>query len=398
MVPQAGPVAGAGLPVADRIYARAARHLPGGNSRTTLFVPPRPPYAVRGHACWVDDADGNTVLDLLNNYTALIHGHARDEIVTEVAAALRDGTAFGLPTEHEVVLAERLSARIPAMQSWRFTNSGTEAVMMAIRLARAVTGRSKVLRFAGAYHGCYDAAMQPPAAGLPGSVADDIVTVPVGSVDGLRAAIHQHAETVACVLFDAMPNRAGLEPATHEFVDVLRDETRRHEIVLIQDEVISFRIAFGGMQELYGVQPDLTTVGKVIGGGFPVGAIGGSSDLMAHFDPRRSDSVAHPGTFSANPVTMRAGRVALELLTASEISRINDLGDVLRTTLSSRGWSVSGYGSLLQVRAKDLPTLWWRLYEEGILIGKNGLMCLSTAMGEEQVERAIDVFDEVKQT
>lgn len=382
--------------MADRIYARAIERLPGGNTRTTLFVPPRPPYAVRGHGCWVDDADGNTVLDLLNNYTALVHGHAREEIVAEIAAAVQDGSAFGLPTEYEVALAERLGERLAGMDSWRFTNSGTEAVMMAIRLARAVTDRSKVLRFQGAYHGSYDAGVQPPARGVPPSVEADIVTLPVGDAAALDDAFDRHGRELACVLFDAMPNRAGLVPAARDYVELLRELTARHHVILIQDEVISFRIARGGMQSVYGVRPDLTTVGKVIGGGLPVGAIGGRRDLMDHFDPRRPDRVSHPGTFSANPLTMRAGAVALDLLTAAEIERINMLGDRLHASLAERGWEVSGLGSLLQVKSEDPAALWWRLYEEGVLIANNGLVCMSTAMGDEDVEYALKAFERVR--
>lgn len=384
------------LRVADSIYSRALEHLPGGNSRTTVFVAPRPPYAARGSGCTVVDADGNELLDLLNNYTSLIHGHARPEIVAEAIAAVEQGSSFGLPTEHEVALAELLGERVAGAPKWRFTNSGSEAVMMAIRLARAVTGRSKVLRFQGAYHGSYDFALQPPSRGVPDSVETEIVTVGVGDADGLRQAMSREGDQIACVLFDPVPNRAGLVPTTPEFVRLLRDETRRHGVLLVADEVISFRLAHGGAQALYGIEPDLTTVGKVIGGGFPVGAVGGRSDLMDHFDPRRQDPVVHPGTFSANPVTMRAGRVALDLLTGDEIDRINGLGEGMRIALGERGWPVSGTGSLLKVNVPDPKLLWWRLYGEGVLIANNGLVCMSTAMADADVARALNAFDRVE--
>jgi glutamate-1-semialdehyde 2,1-aminomutase len=378
---------------ADDTYARAVEHLPGGNSRTTIFVPPRPPYAERGAGAFLYDIDGHEILDLQNNYTSLIHGHARREIVEEAVAAIRDGTSFSLPTVHEVALAERLTERIPAAERWRFANSGTEAVMMAIRLARAATGRAGVLRFQGAYHGSYDAGLQPPTRGVPPSVEAEIVTVPVGDGDALVAALEEHGHRLACVLFDAMPNRAGLVPAERDFVDLLRRETERHEVLLVQDEVITFRMAYGGIQSWYDLRPDLVTVGKIMGGGFPVGAIGGRADLMDLFDPRRPDPVVHPGTFSANPVSLRAGRVSLDLLTAAEIERINDLGDRLRTALSERGWPVSGRGSLLQVRVPDPKQLWWGLYEAGVMIAANGLACLSTAVDDSHVERALVAFD-----
>jgi glutamate-1-semialdehyde 2,1-aminomutase len=381
---------------ADTLYERALASLPGGNTRTSVFVPPRPPYAVRGEGCELIDADGRRVLDLLNNYTALAHGHARAEIVEAAVDALRGGSCFGLPTEHEIALAERMRARIPAAAKWRFTNSGSEAVMMAIRLARAATGRSAILRFQGAYHGSYDAAMQPPARGVPESVEGEIITVAFGDGDALRAALQAHGPRLACVLFDAMPNRAGLRAATPEFAGLLREQTKRHGVLLIQDEVITLRLASGGLQSLYAIEPDITTVGKVIGGGFPIGGVGGRDELMALFDPRLADPVVHPGTFSANPVSMRAGAVALDLLTGDEIARINALGDRLRESLSHQGWEVSGQGSLLQVRGEDQGALWWSLYEHGILIAANGLLCISTAMGEAEVDRALEAFDHVR--
>jgi len=381
---------------ADLLHERALAALPGGNTRTTVFVPPRPPYAARGEGCELIDADGRRVLDLLNNYTALVHGHARAEVVEAAVSALRGGSAFGLPNEGEIELAERLRARIPSAARWRFTNSGSEAVMMAIRLARAATGRSAVLRFRGAYHGSYDVAMQPPTRGVPPSVEAEIVTVEFGDGEAVEAALAEHAPRLACVLLDAMPNRAGLRPATPEFIHLLREQTRRHGVLLVQDEVITLRLAFGGLQSRYGIQPDITTAGKIIGGGFPVGAVGGREELMALFDPRSADPVAHPGTFNANPVSMRAGAVALDLLTEQEIARINALGDRLRESLSDRGWEVSGQGSLLKVHADDQDALWWSLYDRGILIAAKGLMCISTAMGEQDVDRALAAFDAVE--
>jgi glutamate-1-semialdehyde 2,1-aminomutase len=383
------------LSTADRLHERALASLPGGNTRTTVFVPPRPPYAVRGEGCELIDADGRRVLDLLSNYTALVHGHARPEIVEAAVDAVRAGSSFGLPTEREIELAERLRARIPSAVKWRFTNSGSEAVMMAIRLARAATGRSGVLRFQGAYHGSYDAAMQPPARGVPASVEGEIVTVPLGDGAGLEAALAEHGSRLACVLFDAMPNRAGLRPVAPEFVRLLRELTLQHGVLLVQDEVITLRLAVGGLQGVYGIEPDITTVGKLIGGGFPIGGVGGREELMALFDPRRPDAIGHGGTFNANPVSMSAGAASLDLLTEDEIARINALGNRLRESLAERGWDVSGEGSLLQVRAPDQQALWWSLYAEGALIAANGLICTSTAMGETDIDRALEAFDRV---
>jgi glutamate-1-semialdehyde 2,1-aminomutase len=384
------------LPTADTLYERATRALPGGNSRTTLFVPPRPPYAVRGEGCRLIDVDGHEVVDLQNNYTALIHGHAHPVVTAAAVAAARDGASFGLPTALEVDLAEELSRRVPAGERWRFANSGTEAVMVAIRAARAYTGRDAILRFEGCYHGSYDAVVAADAPGVPGAVAADVVVVPVGDRAAFDAALTEHGDRLAAVIFDAMPNRAGLRPAEPDLVRHVREATADRDVLLIQDEVLTFRVARGGLHSLYGIRPDLVTLGKVIGGGFPVGAVGGRADVMAVFDPQGPTPVGHGGTFSANPVTLAAGKAALDLLGDDEIGRLNALGDLLRARLDEQGWTVTGRGSLLRIHADDPPALWWRLYGEGVAIAVNGLACMSTPMDRQVVDQVARAFERVR--
>ncbi len=379
----------------DELYARALACLPGGNSRTTVFVSPHPPYAARGQGCVLTDADGHELLDLQGNYTVLVHGHGRREIVEAASSALRDGSCFGLPTADEVELAQELSERVPSAERWRFANSGSEAVMMALRLARFHTGRPLILRFDGCYHGTYDGALMPGAPGVPPAVSEQVLSVPVGDADAVATAFEEHGARIACVLFDAMPNRAGLVPASPEFVRWLRQETERRGILLLLDEVITFRIAPGGIQSLYGLRPDITTLGKLIGGGLPIGAIGGRAEVMSGFDPRAPDHLAHGGTFSANPVSMRAGLASLRLLTAEEIERINGYGDRLRRELGKQGWRVTGRGSLLRIHGQDPAALWWRLYAEGVMIAPNGLAATSTAMDESVIDRALAAFERV---
>lgn len=375
------------------LYAHARASLPGGNSRTTFFVPPHPPYAVRGEGCVLIDADGHEVLDFQGNYTTLVHGHARREIVEAASSAICDGACFGLPTAHEIDLAEELSARVPGAERWRFANSGTEAVMVGLRLARFHTGRPLILRFNGCYHGTYDGALEPGAPGVPVPVGQQVLSLPGGDVEAVRQALDDNEGRVACVLFDAMSNRAGLVPATPEYVRWLRDETNRRGILLLLDEVITFRIAYGGIQSLYGVRPDLTVLGKLIGGGFPIGAVGGRADVMGRFDPQTPGHLVHGGTFSANPVSMRAGLASLQLLTVSEIERINRYGERLRHELNEQGWRVTGWGSLLRIHTQDPVALWWRLYKEGVMIAANGLIATSTAMDDTTVDRALAAFD-----
>jgi len=289
----------------DDLFARATAVMPGGNTRTTLFVAPHPPYAARGQGARLWDVDGHETLDLQANYASLVHGHRHPVVLAAMADALVDGVSFGLPTRADVELAEHLTARVPAMERLRFTSSGTEAVMMAIRTARAATGRDGVLRFAGSYHGTYDAALAGDAAGMTRGVRGDLVTVPVGDAGALRTALAAHGHRLACVIVDLMPNRAGLVPLEPAFVELLRSETAARGVLLVIDEIITFRLEHGGLMARYGVVPDLVCLGKIIGGGLPVGAFGGRAEVMDVLDPRGARPVAHGGTFSGNPVTTR---------------------------------------------------------------------------------------------
>lgn len=371
-------------PADDLLYERASAVLPGGNTRSTVFVPPHPPYAVAGAGCVVTDANGHQVYDCNNNYTSLLHGHAHPEIGKVATEALSLGSAFGLPTESEIALAELLRDRT-GIPRWRFCNSGTEAVMMAVRVARAATGRDRIIRFAGSYHGTYDGVVAPAAAGVPDAVAAQSIVLPQGDTAAFDAAMTEHGHEVAAVLIDLMPNRAGLRPVSQEFAELVRSRTTEAGVLLVVDEVITFRLGTAGLRQRYGIHADLTTLGKVIGGGFPVGAVGGTVEVMHSFDPLGSGAVSWGGTFSANPVSMRAGLTALTLFDAGEVDRLNVLGDRLRQQLADAGIAVSGSGSLVRLLLEDYGKAWWSLYHAGVLVGTNGLLSLSTAMGEEDI-------------
>ncbi|WP_435121786.1 aspartate aminotransferase family protein [Amycolatopsis thermoflava] len=368
------------------VVERARRVLPGGNTRTTLFVPPHPPYAVRGEGAIVTDHTGHRVVDCNNNYTSLIHGHARPEVLEAAFEAARGGTAFGLPTASEVALAEHLRDRT-GIEQWRFCNSGTEAVLMLLRAARAHTGRELIVRFEGSYHGTGDAVVSP---GAPGVVPGSVLVLPQNDLPALRAAMRDHGDRVAAVLIDLMPNRAGLTPADPAYVAELDALTRQHGALFAVDEVITFRLHEGGLHQRYGIRPDLVSVGKVIGGGFPVGAVGGRAEVLSPFDPQTPDGVSWGGTFSANPVTMSAGLTALGLFGPAEIAELNRRGDELRSRLRDAGVAVRGSGSLLRLMATDTTKLWWSLYERGVLAGTNGLLALSTAMTPAHLDHVAD--------
>jgi glutamate-1-semialdehyde 2,1-aminomutase len=360
--------------------SRASRVMTRGNTRSTLFVPPAPPYAVKGEGCVVTDQLGHEVIDCNNNYTSLIHGHALPQVTQAIAGVLERGTAFGLPTESEIGLAELLAART-GHSTWRFSNSGTEAVMTGVRAARAFTGRDKILRFEGSYHGTSDAVVGLKAPGIPGGIRADVIEVPQGDRVAFDRAMAEHGPQLAAVLIDLMPNRAGLVPADPAFVDHVREACSRVEALMIVDEVITLRMAVNGLSGSYGVTPDLICVGKIIGGGLAVGGVGGRADVLAVFDPLGSGSVGWGGTFSANPVTMTAGRVAMELFDADAVAALNARGDTLRNALAAAGVAVSGSGSLIRLREElDLGELWWSAYERGVMLGTNGLLALSTAM------------------
>ncbi len=383
-----------GQPGAGRaLYERARKRFPGGSSRTTLWVGQQPPYALEGAGWRLRDVDGHELIDLHGDYSALVHGNAFAPITEAARAALEQGSAFGLPTPAEVELAECLAARVPWAQRWRFTGSGSEAVMAAVRAARAVTGRDKLVRFAGCYHGGWDVLAGPGARGVPASAERDVVTIPLGDQAALMRVLDEHAGQIACVLLDLMPNRAGLRPVERGFAELVRAQTSKRGIALILDEVITFRMAPAGMHALYGIEADIVTLGKLIGGGFPVGALGGRAEWMDVFDPGQPDAVAVAGTFAANPVSMRAGLAALAALDAEQIERIGALGERLRTGLTQLGYEVTGAGSLCKLHASELGLLWRRLYNAGVLIAADGLACISTAMDQATIERALALIE-----
>ena len=361
------------------LYERACAVLPGGNSRQTLYSPPYPVYISAAKGSRVTDADGVERVDFLNNHTVLIHGHAHPDVIAAVAAQLPLGTCYAGPTEAEIELAELICGRLPSVDRIRFTNSGTEAVMMAIKAARAYTGRPKIAKCEGAYHGSYDYAetsqvvgpdhwsSDDPSAialarGTPQGVADDMVIIPFNDATAAERILTPQVDQLAAILIDPMPNGCGLIPATPGYLEFLRSFADRHGILLVFDEVIAFRIGYHGAQGAFGVLPDLTALGKIIGGGFPVGAVGGREAPMSVFDPRNSDvALPQSGTFNANPITMVAGLTTMRLLDENRFEALNALGETARTKLrdaiaqSGFPGQVTGAGSLFRILLQARP-------------------------------------------
>jgi glutamate-1-semialdehyde 2,1-aminomutase len=353
----------------------------------------------------VDDR-GRELIDLNNNFTALIHGHAQPRILEAAADAMRDGTCFGLPTRYEWEHADELLRRFPALDQVCYMNSGTEAVMTAVRVARASTRRSGCIVVRDSYHGTSDVALSTGDArvrrGIPASVLEDVTRIGVNDAAGLQGALEREGEKYAAIIIDLLPSRAGLLPVERSFVKLARQLADQYGVVLIFDEVISFRLGFHGFGGEYGVDPDMIALGKAIGGGFPIGAIVGKERVMRELDLTSPDGLEHGGTFTANPVTMAAGIASLRMLTSEAVVRLNQLGDQIRRLigekLAAANWELRGYGSLLRpVPTGTLGTdkelhrrLFWAAYERGILLSQYRVAALSTPMDEEVVSYVAD--------
>lgn len=418
------------------LYDRGLQVLPGGITRTLPWQEPFPVYAAYGQGAYVVDVDGTRRLDLLNNFASLIHGHAHPSVVEAVRHQVGNGTAFTLPTQQEIELAETICSRTESFEQVRFCNSGSEAVMSAIKAARAITGRPKIVKAEGVYHGAYDYAEvsldSSPAnwgddpksvgysKGVPKGVTDDVVVIPFNDVEAAERIIRANAEDVAAVLLDAAPSYLGFVQATKRFTDMIERVTREIGALFILDEVISFRSHVGGAQTLLGINPDLTTLGKIIGGGFPVGAVAGRREFMRIYDHRHGKpGLPWSGTFTANPVTMTAGKVTLDLLDGAAIHRMDQLTDRLVKALNQAferaGFpgQVTGFGSSFMVfghsrpvtdyrsgystpeEAKRVATLQGALTREGFHIARTGKAFLSTPMTEEDIDSFINAVTRI---
>ncbi len=405
-------------PRSRAFFSQAADRLAGGTTRTTVFFDPFPPAMVRGEGCWIEDLDGNRRIDFLNNYTSLILGHAEPSVMAAVNEQTLRGSAFAAPTQNEVRLAELICTRVPSVERLRFANSGTEATMFALRLARAFTRRDKVLIFDGGYHGTHDYAAAHSSAGIPEVVRGTVVTAPYNDLDAVTRVVRETGADLAAIIVEPIMGSAGIVPARRDFLHGLRELANANGSLLIFDEVISLRVAPGGAQEVFGVRPDLTTMGKIIGGGFPVAAFGGRMDVMALLDPRGgSPAIPHGGTFNGNPVGTAAGIATLEALTPEVYARLNDLGDRVRMELSDLfeelavEVQVTGIGSLFNLHFTSQPIYDYAssragandvsrgamlaLLNEGIFLAPRGLGCISTPMGDSEVDALVSAMRRV---
>jgi glutamate-1-semialdehyde 2,1-aminomutase len=412
----------------EELFEQAARVIPGGvNSPVRAFraVGGTPRFIVKGHGAWVEDADGRRYVDYVESWGALLFGHAQAEIVEAAVEAARRGTSFGAPTELEVRLAERIVGMVPSIDEVRLVSSGTEACMSAVRLARGVTGRSLLVKFDGCYHGHADGLLAAAGSGVatfglpgtegvtPGAAADTIV-VPYNDPAAVEQAFSRQGEQIAAVIVEPVAANMGVVPPGPGFLEGLRALTSDHGALLIFDEVITgFRLARGGAQQLFGVAPDLTTLGKIMGGGFPCAAFGGRRELMEHLAP--VGPVYQAGTLSGNPVAVAAGLAALDMVERLDPypdlrDRADRLTEGLASTFgaSSSVYSVNRVESLFSVffgrgqvadyadaRAADhgrYARFFHAMLDEGVHLPPSGYEAwfVSTAHGDEEIDRTLE--------
>jgi glutamate-1-semialdehyde 2,1-aminomutase len=422
--------------ISGELFERAVGPLPGGNSRHTVYHPPHPIYAMSGSGYCVTDADGVRRVDFINNYASLIHGHCHPSIVEALHAQIDRLIAVGMPTLGEIELAEELVKRLPWVDQVRFTNSGTEAVMMAIKAARAYTGRHKIAKVEGAYHGSYDYAevsqSAPPSlwgprqrpnscamyAGTPPSVLEDVVVLPWNDSEAAAAIIDEVGHELAAIVIDPLPSRLAFSEASPAYLAAVSAASKRCGALFILDEIYCFRLGAHGAQGAFGVRPDLTCLGKIIGGGMPIGAAGGRADIMAVFDPRPGHpALPHGGTFNANPLAMTAGKAALTLLDQDAFHHLDGLGERLRDgmrralTVAGVPGVVSGRGSFASLLITDAPADDYRgissatrfqalqfnlhrdLLDRKVMTNRIGQFVISTPMTEAVIDESLDKIE-----
>jgi glutamate-1-semialdehyde 2,1-aminomutase len=412
----------------DELFNRAQQVIPGGvNSPVRAFrAVGRTPLFIREAAgAHITDADGNSYIDYVGSWGPMILGHAHPAVIEAIREAARRGTSYGAPTELEIELASEITSAFPSIERVRLTSSGTEAAMSAIRLARGFTGRDRIVKFEGCYHGHSDSLLvkagsglatfgTPDSAGVPADFARNTIVVPFNDADALKQTFDEQGSEIACVIIEPVAGNMGCVPPGPGYLAAVREITSRHGSLLIFDEVITgFRLAYGGAQQVYGVKPDLTCLGKIIGGGLPVGAFGGRADVMDRIAPL--GPVYQAGTLSGNPLAVAAGLAMLKLLRDSnpyeELERRSaKLEQGLRDAALEAGVSatVNRVGSMLTAFFTEGPVTDWpsakqsntdqygrffrAMLEEGVYLAPSQFECafVSLAHTDELIERAID--------
>jgi len=405
-------------PRSAELFADAADVMPGGNTRSVLHYPPFPLYVERGDGCRVWDVDGHGYLDTVGEMSAGLYGHSHPVIRRAIERAVAGGLSPAGPTTAELELAAAIRRRFSSIELVRFTNSGTEANLMALAVAAVHTGRRTVLAFDGGYHG----GVLSFAHGVsPVNVPHQVVLAPFNDLAATASVAADRSDELAAIIVEPMQGSGGCIPGHPTFLAGLRNVADRTGALLIFDEVMTSRLAPGGMQGALGIRPDLTTLGKYLGGGMSFGAFGGRSDVMARFDPRRADALAHAGTFNNNVVSMAAGAAGLtEVYTIEEARRLDERGDSLRQSLNERferagvAMCCTGTGSLLNlhpvagaVRSIDdlhhadqrrRDVVFYELLERGVYASRRGFIALSLPFGDAEIAELTDTISAIVDT
>jgi glutamate-1-semialdehyde 2,1-aminomutase len=415
------------------LHSDACNYMPGGDTRTATYFDPFPHYIEKGEGAYIYDVDGNKLLDFQNNYTSLIHGHAHKPTVDAVSMQIALGSAYTAPFELQTTLAKLLVDRFPGIELIRFTNSGTEANMHALRIARAYTGKAKIIKTEGGYHGTTDVfeasvdpnlkkagsldniKVIPESRGVSENALKDVIVTPFNDVERTKKIIEANYKDVACFIIEPVMGSAGQITPLPEYLKAVRELTERYGILLIFDEVVTGRLSYGGAQELYGITPDITSLGKIIGGGTPVGAFGGRRDIMELYDPRKK-KMYHSGTFNGNAVTMAAGVATMTAYDRKAVAYVNELGERFRSGMCALveklglRIQINGTGSLYNTVFTDKPVISYRdmatsyeglnqllymvLLTKGVFIAPRGMFCMSTAMRAEDIDFGLKMTEE----
>lgn len=401
-------------PKSAEAHEKAARSMPGGNTRTSLFYAPFPLAIARGEGPNIWDVDGHEYLDLLGEFTAGLYGHSHPVIREALNHALDNGVNFGGHGLVEAEFAETLCRRFKSIDLIRFTNSGTEANLMAISTALAISKRRKVLAFNGGYHG---GVFTFHSGHNRINAPFDFILGRYNDVDGTRQLIEDNAPALGVVILEPMQGGAGCIPASEEFLTMLREVTAQHGITLIFDEVMTSRLGVGGLQGEVGITPDMTTLGKYVGGGMSFGAFGGTERIMRHLDPRQPDSMPHAGTFNNNVLTMSAGLAAMtRIYTPQAVAELNGRGEKLRKRLNAlfaeRGLAISftGRGSMMNIHPTDARVesvedtrlgrpeirdlFFFDMLEKGFYCARRGMINLSLVITDEHADQFVAAVEE----
>ena len=413
------------------LYNEACKYMPGGDTRTATYFKPFPHFIVKGEGAYIYDADGQKLVDFQNNYTSLIHGHGHIPTVKAVREQIAKGSAYSSPFETQIKLSKLLTERFDGLDLIRFANSGTEANMHALRAARAYTKKAKILKTEGGYHGTTDVfeasvdpnikkagtidkiKVLPESKGVSKNALKDVIVVPFNNIEITRRIIEENHKEIAAFIIEPIMGSAGQIVGSKEYIHFVREITRAYKIVLIFDEVVTGRLSTGGVQKLFQVVPDITTLRKIIGGGTPIGAFGGKREIMEIYDPRKKQ-MYHSGTFNGNAIGMAAGLATMEDYGQDKVEGLNLLGSRFKQSLLkeidalSLKIQVFGVGSIFNTIFSDKEItdyrgvaashenlnelLFMSLLSEGVFMAPRGMFCLSTAKGKDDVDFAVNAI------